>query len=490
MRVYERLFIGGEWVEPSGATTIDVVSAATEEVIGRVPDGTDADVDRAVAAARKAFDEGPWPRMTPAERADVMSRISQGLQARMQEIGETISQENGSPISWAVMAQVFASTMVLDYYAGLAREYAFEEPRQGVLGPVIVRREPVGVVGAIVPWNVPLFTTVLKLGPAFAAGCTMVLKPAPETPLDAYALAEIAIEAGLPPGVLNIVAAGRDVGEHLVRHPGVDKIGFTGSTAAGRRIASICGEQLKRVTLELGGKSAAIVLDDVDASTAMAALLPNAMMNNGQACVAQTRILAPRSRYGELVEALAEAVRAQKVGDPLDPETTVGPLVAERQRARVEGYIAVGREEGARVVVGGGRPAGLDRGWYVEPTVFADVDNRMRIAQEEIFGPVVSAIPYDGVDDAIAIANDSDYGLAGSVWTDDLERGLDVARSIRTGTYTLNGLSMDFAAPFGGYKCSGVGRELGPEGMHHYLEDKSIYLPAGFDAAAAARGHG
>ncbi len=242
------------------------------------------------------------------------------------------------------------------------------------------------------------------------------------------------------------------------------------------------------MTLELGGKSAAIVLDDVDAAAAMAGLLPNAMMNNGQACVAQTRILAPRSRYAEIVDALVETVRAQHVGDPLDPQTTIGPLVAERQRTRVEGYIAIGREEGARVVVGGGRPAGLDRGWYVEPTVFADVDNGMRIAREEIFGPVVSVIPYDDASDAIAIANDSEYGLAGSVWTDDLDRGLDIARAVRTGTYTLNGLSMDFAAPFGGYKCSGVGRELGPEGMHHYMEDKSIYLPAGFDAAAAVRG--
>ena len=488
MRVQDRFFIGGEWVEPVGTATIEVTAAATEEPIGRVPDGTDADMDRAVAAAREAFDSGPWPRMAPAERADVMARISQGLQARMQEIGETISSENGSPISWSVMAQVFASTMVIDYYAGLAREYAFEESRVGVMGPVIVRREPIGVAGAIVPWNVPLFTTALKLGPAFAGGCTMVLKPSSETPLDAYMLAEIALEAGLPPGVLNVVSAGRKVGEHLVAHPGVDKIGFTGSTSAGRRIASVCGEHLKKVTLELGGKSAAIVLDDADIATAMPALLPNSMMNNGQACVAQSRILAPRSLYSEVVEALVAAAQAMKVGDPLDPETNIGPLVAERQRSSVERYIAIGRDEGARVAVGGGRPAGFDRGWYVEPTVFADVDNKMRVAQEEIFGPVVVVIPYDGVDDAIAIANDSDYGLAGSVWTTDIPRGIDVARQVRTGTYTLNGLSMDFAAPFGGYKSSGLGRELGPEGLHHYLEDKSIYLPAGFDAAAAVRG--
>ena len=340
--------------------------------------------------------------------------------------------------------------------------------------------------GAIVPWNVPLFTIMLKLGPALASGSTVVLKPAPETPLDAYLLADVLEEVGLPAGVVNIVPAGREVGEHLVSHPDVDKIGFTGSTAAGKKIAALCGAQLKRCTLELGGKSAAIVLDDADLATAIPGLLPNSIMNNGQACIAQTRILASRKRYDEVVDALATAMAATKVGEPLDPETAIGPLVAERQRDRVLGYIEKGREEGARVVVGGGRPAGFDKGWFVEPTVFADVDNKMTIAQEEIFGPVLAVIPYDSEADAIRIANESDYGLAGSVWTSDAAAGLEIAKQVRTGTYGVNGSSMNFAAPFGGFKQSGVGRELGPEGLEAYLELKGINMPFGWEPVVGA----
>jgi len=368
----------------------------------------------------------------------------------------------------------------------VAKAYPWEATRQGVLGSdVIVRREPVGVVAAIVPWNVPQFVTMSKLAPALLTGCTMVLKPAPETPLDAYLMAEILEEAGVPAGVVNIVPAGREAGEHLVRHAGVDKVAFTGSTAAGRRIASICGEQLKRCSLELGGKSAAIILDDADLASTMEGLKFASLMNNGQACVAQTRILASRNRYDEVVDALAGLVDGLKVGDPTDPTTDVGPLVAERQQERVEKYIALGQEEGARVVVGGnGRPAGFDRGWYVRPTVFADATNDMRIAQEEIFGPVLTVIPFDGVDDAVRIANDSEYGLAGSVWTGDVATGLDVARRVRTGTYGVNQYTMDFVAPFGGYKASGVGREFGREGMDHYTEIKSI-VPPGAGVAAA-----
>jgi betaine-aldehyde dehydrogenase len=482
VKVYDRLFIGGEWVAPAGTGTIDVINPTTEEVAGRVPDATAADVDKAVAAARAAFDSGPWPRMTPAERAAVLTNVSQAIQGEMQGLAELIATEMGSPVSWATMGQVFAPSMILDYYAGLASTYAFDELRAGLMGQVLVTNEPVGVVGAIAPWNVPLFIAAAKLAPALVAGCTVVFKPAPETPLDAFRLAELFEAAGLPKGVLSVVPAGREVGEHLVRHPDVDKISFTGSTAAGKKIGGLCGEQLKRFSLELGGKSAAILLDDVNLEEALPMLLPNAIMNNGEACIAQTRILAPRDRYQEVVDALVERVGAMKVGDALDPTVEVGPLVAERQRERVLGYIQIGQEEGAKVAVGGGRPSGIDKGWFVEPTVFVDVDNKMRIAQEEIFGPVLAVIPYEGGDDqAVAVANDSAYGLCGSVWTSDPARGLGVARGVRTGTYMLNSpIPIDFATPFGGYKESGLGREFGPEGLELFLEQKSIALPAGY----------
>ena len=481
MQTYEKLFIGGDWVAPTGTGTIGVISPHTEEIVGRVPDGTTADIDRAVGAARAAFDHGPWPKMSGNERADIMAALNGILQQRSEELAVTITTEMGSPISFSRLGQTMAASMVLDYYTGLARQFAFEDLRPGMLGPALVRREAVGVVGAIVPWNVPLFVIMLKLGPALAAGATVVLKPAPETPLDAMLLAEAIQAAGVPPGVVNIVAAGREVGEHLVTHPDVDKISFTGSTAAGKRIAMLCGERLKRVTLELGGKSAAIILDDADLSQVIPGLLPAAMMNTGQACAAQTRILASRKRYDAVVESLVAIVRDVKTGDPMEPDTFCGPLVASRQRDRVEGYIRSGRQEGAHIAIGGGRPSWAKRGWYVEPTVFSGVDNSMRIAREEIFGPVVVVIPYDDEADAIRIANDSDYGLSGTVWTNDIEHGIDVARQVRTGTYTVNGFAMEFSAPFGGYKCSGLGRELGPEGLSAYLESKTINLPMGYE---------
>jgi aldehyde dehydrogenase (NAD+) len=475
----EHFYIDGGFVAPAGTATIDVVSPHTEQVIGRVPDGTTADIDRAVAAARKAFDDGDWTRTTAAERAAKIAALSAAINTRMDEFAKLISSENGSPYSFSIMGQVLSSTMVLDYYSGLASTFPFEEVRTGLMGPTLVRKEPVGVVAAVVPWNVPLFTAMLKIAPALAAGCTVVLKPAPETPLNGYLLAECLEEVGIPAGVINIVTAGREVGEHLVTHPDIDKIAFTGSTVAGKRIGALAGERLRRVTLELGGKSAGIILDDADLTTAIPALLGSSFLNNGQACVAQTRILASRDRYTEIVDAISEFASKQIVGDPLDPETQIGPLVAERQRDRVEGYIATAQKEGGKITTGGGRPAAQSTGWYVEPTVFTDVDPDSTLAQEEVFGPVVAVIPYDSPDEAVKIANNSDYGLSGTVWTSDIAAGLDIAKRVRTGTFTINGFSLEFNAPFGGYKNSGIGRELGPEGLAAYLESKSICLPAG-----------
>ena len=469
-------YIGGQWVEPAGTGLIEVVSPHTEQVIATVPDGTPADMDRAVAAARQAFDETDWPTMPVEDRLAIVQRFSDLYAERMMDMAAVITDEMGSPISFSQLAQSPAPWIMLNTFIDVARKHQWEEIRTGVLGtPVIVRSEPVGVVAAVVPWNVPQFVTMSKLAPALVSGCTMVLKPAPETPLDAYLMAELLDEAGVPPGVINVVPGGREAGEHLISHPGVDKVAFTGSTEAGRKIAAICGQQLKRVSLELGGKSAAIVLDDADLADTMEGLKFASLMNSGQACVAQTRILASRSRYDEVVEALADTVGGMQVGDPTDPATEIGPMVARRQQERIEGYIDLGQKEGARLVTGGtGMPEGLDRGWYVRPTVFADVSNDMRIAQEEIFGPVLTVIPYDDVDDAVRIANDSDYGLAGSVWTGDAAAGIDVARRVRTGTYGVNQYTMDFVAPFGGFKASGIGREFGPEGLGAYLEPKTI----------------
>jgi aldehyde dehydrogenase (NAD+) len=479
MRSYDKLFIGGEWVTPATSQMIEVVSPHTEDVIATTPEGTTADIDTAVAAARRAFDEGPWPRMTPEERIAHVQRLADVYAGHIGDIAPLITEEMGSPIGFARLAQAPTPWMMLDAFIKIAAAYPWEEERAGQLSPNLrIRREAIGVVGAIAPWNVPHFTIMSKLAPALLAGCTIVIKPPPETPVSTLYLGELLEEAGIPAGVVSIVPAGREAGEHMVTHPGIDKIAFTGSTAAGRKIAALCGEQLKRVSLELGGKSAAIILDDADLGASMDLLKFAALMNNGQACIAQTRILASRARYDEVVDAIGTMMGALNVGDPSNDATDIGPLVAKRQQERVEKYIALGQEEGARVVVGGsGRPDGLDKGWYVQPTLFANATNDMRIAREEIFGPVLTVIPYEDEADAVRIANDSDYGLAGSVWTADPEHGLDVARRVRAGTLAVNMYAMDFMAPFGGYKASGVGREFGREGLDQYVELKSI-MPA------------
>ncbi|MFZ0189609.1 MAG: aldehyde dehydrogenase [Streptosporangiaceae bacterium] len=476
---YDSLFIGGEWVRPSSGARIDVTSASTEEPIGSVPEGAEADVDAAVAAARRAFDDPHgWSQWEPSARAEALGRLAAELEARAGEMAQRVSAQNGMPISIATMLEGGFPVIVLRYIAGLLDGASFEEERPGFLGGTnIVRREPIGVVGAIVPWNYPQTLAAFKYGPALAAGCTIVMKPSPETVLDAFLLAEAVAAAGIPDGVVSIVPGGRELGAYLVEHRDVDKVAFTGSTAAGRRVAEACGRLLRPVTLELGGKSAAIVLEDADLDLAKIGndLFAATLVNNGQTCYLGTRVLAPRSRYDEVVDTLAAFASSLAVGDALDPATQIGPMASQTHRDRVEGYVAKGNSDGARLVTGGGRPRDMDRGWFVEPTVFADVDNSSTIAQEEIFGPVLSVIAYGDVDDAIRIANDSDYGLGGSVWTADTERGKDVARRVRTGTIGINKYAPDPGAPFGGVKASGIGRELGPNAIGAYQQFKSIY---------------
>ncbi len=478
---YDKLFIGGTWTTPSTSDVIEVHCPATGEYVGKVPQAAAADVDAAVAAARKAFDSGPWPTTPPKERAAVIAGALKLMEERKDLFTKLLADETGQPPTSVETMQWMSSIGALGFFAGPAVDQVkWQETRTGGYGQSIVHREPIGVVGAIVAWNVPLFLAVNKLGPALLAGCTMVLKPAAETPLTAIALAEVFAEAGLPEGVLSVVPGGIETGQALTSNPDIDILTFTGSSAVGKEIGQRAAEMLKPCTLELGGKSAAIVLEDVDLAAAIPMMVFSGIMNTGQACVAQTRILAPRSRYDEIVDAISTFMQALPVGLPSDPGAQIGSLISEKQRARVEGYIAKGVEEGARLVCGGGRPEGLDNGFFVQPTVFADVDNKMAIAQEEIFGPVLSIIPYDTEDDAIAIANDSVYGLAGSVWTTNVPRGIEISEKIRTGTYAINWYAFDPCCPFGGYKNSGIGRENGPEGVEHVTQQKSVLMPMGY----------
>jgi betaine-aldehyde dehydrogenase len=418
--------------------------------------------------------------MTVAERIAALAPFVEQFGSRTTEMAELVTAEMGSPHWFSDSAHGIGPFFLMQQTIEFANAYVWSERR----GSSMLLREPAGVVAVITPWNVPQVTILAKLFPALIAGCCVVVKPAPETPLDGMLLATMLAEADLPPGVVAVLPGGSDAGRHLVEHPGVDKVAFTGSSDVGRAIAKTCADRFARCSLELGGKSAAIVCEDASLERTVAGLRFSSFLNNGEACVAQSRILAPRSRYDEIVTALAEDVASFVVGDPSDPDTYVGPLVSARQHDRVQGYLQAGVDEGATVATGGPGPVeGLAGGHYVRPTVFRDVDNSMRIAREEIFGPVVVVIGYDDVDDAVRIANDSDYGLSGSVWTGDPQAGVDVARRVRTGTYGVNGMGMDFSSPFGGFKDSGLGRELGPEGLAEYLESKTIVLPQGFEPA-------
>jgi aldehyde dehydrogenase (NAD+) len=483
LRHADRFFIGGEWVVPSSDATIEVTDSGTEELFFTIAEAREADMERAVAAARRAFDDGPWPRMTHAQRGEYLRALGAGLAARADAIGDIWPRESGV-LHRIARASAGGAAGTFDFYAGLADTFAWEEPAQpSSPGFGLLIREPVGVVGAIIPWNGPLGLISYKIAPALIAGCTVILKASPEAPGEGYLVAEVAEEIGLPPGVLNVVTADREVSESLVTDPRVDKITFTGSTAAGRRIASLCGERIARCTLELGGKSAAVVLDDVDLEMTAQRLTQAECMLTGQVCSSLTRIVVTEHRHDELVEALASAFSQVRVGNQFDPDTQMGPLAVSRQRDRVLGYIDKGVAEGATLATGGGRPKHLDKGWFVEPTVFSHVDNSHTIAREEIFGPVLSVIPAKDERHAVAIANDTIYGLNASVFTGDADRAREVAGQLRSGTVGHNSFRTDFSIAFGGFKQSGLGREGGTEGLLPFLETKTVILeerPSGY----------
>lgn len=472
MRDYSNIYIDGAWVPSDGTGTIEVINAGTEQVMGSIPNGAASDVDRAVDAARRAFDS--WAGTPVEERQKYMVRLNEALQARGPEIAEVISGEVGMPITWANMIQSGLPAGNMQSYATLLDDFSFEE----TIGNSLVVKEPVGVVGAITPWNYPLHQIVCKLGGALAAGCTFVLKPSEVAPLNAFILAEIVHEVGLPEGVFNLVSGtGPEVGAAIAAHPGVDMVSFTGSTRAGKAVAAEAAGTVKRVALELGGKSANIVLDDADLADVIPKGVFACYLNSGQTCTAHTRMLVPRSRYDEALAIAVATAEGTQVDDPSQEGMHLGPLISQAQWDRVQSYIQKGIDEGAVVAAGGlGKPEGKETGYFVKPTVLAEVTNDMTVAQEEIFGPVLSIIAYDDEDDAVRIANDSLYGLSGGVWSSDQERAMSVARRMRTGMVDVNGGAFNIAAPFGGYKQSGYGRENGPYGIEEFLQVKSLQM--------------
>lgn len=475
------LFIGGQWVSPRSGHIASLVSPVDGSEFSKVAFAGPADVDAAVNAARYAFDKGPWPRMSPAERAPYIARLSKEISARADIMAGLQAAEMGALYHMALPAIPFFAG-AFDFYANLATKFQFVEPHQPAVGGVgYLVHEPVGVCAAIVPWNGPLMLAAWKLAPALLAGCTVVLKASPEAPSTLIALAEAVEAADFPPGVVNLITADRDVSELLVRHPGIDKVSFTGSTGAGRKIGAICADRLARCTLELGGKSPAILADDYDIEKFADKVAPAATLMSGQICAALTRIIVPRHKHEAVLEALSARLSNVIVGNPFDPSTGMGPLASATQKARVAKYIAKGVSEGARLVCGGKEPESLDQRFYLTPTVFGDVDNRSTIAREEIFGPVLSVIPADSEDHAIELANDNDYGLAAAVFTDDRDKAFSIARRLRSGTVSQSAYQSDFTIAFGGFKSSGIGREGGVPGLRAYLEAKTILLDAGGD---------
>ena len=477
---FDTIYIGGEWVTPSSTSKIEIQSPATGEPVGSVMAAGERDVDHAVAAARAAFDDpGGWSNWEPADRARVLAEFARQYELVAEDMVRTVCQQNGMPISQAAQLEGAVPGMLLTYYADLIKKLPIGETRRSPAGTrTLVSHFPVGVVAAIIPWNFPQTLSAFKYVPALAAGNTVVLKPSPETPLDALLLAEVADKAGLPAGVFNVLPGGTDVGRALVTSPGVDKVSFTGSTSSGREVAAACGRLLKPVMLELGGKSAAVILDDpgLDLSEFAEPLFAATLLNTGQMCFASTRILASRRRYDEVVDFFTAMAQSLNIGDPLDPNTQIGPLVSAAQREKVERYIEQGLADGGTITTGGGRPPHLPSGYFIEPTIFAGLDNDSAVAREEIFGPVLTVIAYDDEDHAIRIANDSDYGLGGTVWSPDHAHAVAVATRIHSGTVGINHYLPDIAAPYGGIKDSGLGRELGPEGLQGFQNIKSIFL--------------
>jgi aldehyde dehydrogenase (NAD+) len=494
-REYPELYIDGRWQEPDSTERFDVISPATGEKIGFVAAANPTDIDRAVAAARKAFDETDWPTRPVAERAELMERLAALIAEHQAEFSDLIVDELGHNKLTADVYHSVAPTLHWNYYAKVGREHTFAEVREADLSPMagaegglimkyesksLLVREPIGVVAALCAFNFPLAGIAQKTAPAIVAGCTVVVKTPDPDPLALLAMADLVTEAGFPPGVINIVAATREASAHLVAHPGVDMVTFTGSTEVGKKIGEVCGAQVKRCVLELGGKSAAIILEDADLDTAIPMVVGlGAGTTQGENCTCMSRILAPKSRYDEIVARCIEAFKTLKVGDPHAADTVVGPLITEAHRERVLGYIKTAVDEGATVAFGGGVPEGNEQGWYVEPTLLTNVSNDSTVAQEEIFGPVIALIPYEDDADAVRLANDSNFGLSGSVFTGDPVKGFDIARRIRTGTFRVNTMSADFNSSFGGYKESGIGREHGPYAIDEYLLDKTISIEPG-----------